>query len=335
MSNIDQFNISIGTPLDRFIIANQLKNPVATGELTQVLRDIALYAKVINHEINRAGLKGLGKEVGEENVQGEQQKFLDLVAHANFINALTNGRQVCGVCSEEEDDFIDLGNHDAKYVVNTDPLDGSSNTGVNIPVGTIFSIYHRVSRPGEPPVREDFLQPGHRQVAAGYVIYGTSTMLVFTTGDGVNGFTLEPSYGEFILSHINMTSIEGNTISVNESDCHTFRPGVKDFIEECKVKQFRTYYTGSLIADFHRNMLTGGIYIYPSSDHYPEGKLRLLYESIPLAFIIDQAGGRATEGLQDILSIEPTELHQRSSLFIGSKNLVSRAGEMIENRKKS
>jgi fructose-1,6-bisphosphatase I len=325
------FSIPIGTPLDRFILTCQHKNPIATGELTQLLRDIAWTGKIINHEVNRAGLKKLEEEIGEENVQGEQQKVLDLMAHHIFLDALKKGGQVCGFCSEEAEEFVDTGNRQAKYVVNTDPLDGSSNTGVNIPIGTIFAIYKRITPIGSPPQKEDFLQVGNKQVAAGYIVYGTSTMLVYTTGQGVNGFTLEPSYGEFILSHASMRSIEGTTVSVNESNCHTFRPGVKDFIEECKTRQFRTYYTGSLIADFHRNMLTGGIYIYPSSAHYPEGKLRLLYESIPLAFIIDQAGGKATDGVNDILEIEPEELHQRSDLFIGSTRLVERVKEHITN----
>lgn len=331
MSNIDQFTVPIGTPLDRFIQTNQEQYSIATGELSQLLRDIGLIGKIISHEINRAGLRGLGEELEAENVQGETQKVLDVVSHLKFVDALTRGGQTCGIVSEEVDDFMDTGNHNAKYVVSMDPLDGSSNTGVNIPVGTIFSIYHRISKIGGPPILDDFLQPGHRQVAAGYIVYGTSTMLIFTTGKGVNGFTLEPSYGEFLCSHLDMKSKDdGLTISVNESNCHTFKPGIKDFIEECKVKKFRTYYTGSLIADFHRNILTGGIYIYPLSDHYPEGKLRMLYECIPLAFICEQAGGLATNGIDRILDIVPTKLHQRSSLFIGSKSLVNRAGELIK-----
>ncbi len=329
--DLKRFTQPIGVLLDRFIAANQSHFPAATGELTQLLRDIAWAAKIINKEINRAGLVGLEKETTQQNIQGETQKILDQVAHIRFTKALSKGGQTCGIASEEAEDLIETGNNQAKYVVCIDPLDGSANIGVNIPVGTIFSIFRRKSGIGSLPVKDDFLQKGTEQVAAGYVVYGSSTMLVYSAGHGVNGFTYEPSYGEFLLSHPMMEiNVEGNTISINESNCHTFEKGIKKYIEHCKTQKFKTYYTGSLISDFHRNLITGGIYIYPSSDHYPQGKLRLLYECSPLAFIIEQAGGAATNGHEKILDLMPAELHQRSQLFIGSKNLVQEASDLLQ-----
>ncbi len=334
MNSIDHFSAPIGTFLDRFIKSNQAQFSYASGELTQLLRDIGLAAKIINRETNRAGLAELSKELGETNVQGEQQKVLDMVAHVRFVRALTNGGQTCGIVSEETDGIIMTGNRHAKYVVTMDPLDGSANTAVNIPVGTIFSIYHRISKIGTDPVKEDFLQPGKEQVAAGYVIYGSSTMLVYSTGHGVNGFTLEPAYGEFLLSHANMTIPHGGkTLSVNESNSQTFQPEIQRFIRHCKERQFKTYYIGSLIADIHRNMITGGIYLYPGSAHYPNGKLRLLYECNPIAAIVEQAGGAASDGTGRILDKKPQDLHERSPLIIGSKELLDKIEGIVYTKR--
>jgi fructose-1,6-bisphosphatase I len=334
MGLIEKFSAPLGTFLDRFIAANQEQFPFASGELSQLLRDIALAAKIINKEINRAGLVGIEGEVGNKNVQGEDQKMLDMVAHIRFKRALCNGKQTCGILSEETDEIIDTKNHQAKYVVSLDPLDGSSNIHVNMPIGTIFSIYRRVSPQGKPPAEEDFLQKGIHQVAAGYVIYGTSMILVYTTGFGVNGFTYEPSLGEFILSHPDIRiKTDGNTLSINQENFHTFSTGVKSYLDHCKVAQYKTIYTGALVADFHRNLFTGGIYSYPSSEKYKTGKLRLLYECMPLAFIVEQAGGGATNGQIRTMEILPASKHQRSPLFIGSKNMVAKVTDCIANSK--
>lgn len=330
MDLIEKFSAPLGTFLDRFIAANQEQFPYASGELSQLLRDIALASKIINKEINRAGLVGIEGEVGNKNVQGEDQKMLDMVAHIRFERALCNGKQTCGILSEETDAIIDTKNHQAKYVVSMDPLDGSSNIHVNMPVGTIFSIFRRKSPQGTPPTEEDFMQKGIQQVAAGYVIYGTSMILVYTTGFGVNGFTYEPSLGEFILSHpdIRMRP-DGITLSVNQENYNTFPAGVKSYLDYCKKERYKTIYAGALVADFHRNLFTGGIYLYPPSEKYENGKLRLLYECMPLAFIAEQAGGGSTNGQLRTMEIQPTSKHQRSPLFIGSKNMVGRVTDFM------
>lgn len=299
--------------------------PYATGELSQLLRDIALAAKIVNREINRAGLLDVTGAYGNQNVQGEEQQKLDVIANIRFIRALRNGGEVCAIISEEEEEIIQTGNTKGKYIVAMDPLDGSSNIDVNVSIGTIFSIYRRKSESGCDGTLEDCLQNGTHQVAAGYIIYGSSTMLVYTTGHGVNGFTYEPSLGEFFLSHPNITTPEtGAVYSCNEGGVNSFPEGIKNYLQYCKDSGYSARYIGSLVADFHRNLLKGGIYIYPPTAKAPKGKLRLMYECNSLAFIVEQAGGKATDGTQRIMEIEPTELHQRCPLIIGSSQMVDK-----------
>ncbi|HQZ42181.1 MAG TPA: class 1 fructose-bisphosphatase [Flavobacteriales bacterium] len=311
--------------LAEFIVERQHEFTYATGELTQLLTSFRLAGKMVNREVNKAGLAEdiLGAQ-GSENIQGEAQQKLDVYANDLFIRLLRSQGEVCGVASEENDEVVHFDNG-GKYVVTMDPLDGSSNIDVNVSIGTIFSIYRRVST-GQKATLEDFLQPGTAQVAAGYIIYGSSTMLVYTTGHGVNGFTLDPSIGTFCLSHPNMTTpVEGTIYSVNEGNYFDFSDGVRNYIDDCKKKNFSARYIGSLVADFHRNLLKGGLYMYPATEKSPKGKLRLLYEANPLAFIAEQAGGSATDGTNRIMEMKPTELHQRCPLFIGSKAMVERA----------
>ena len=323
---IRKFTARIGTTLDRFIDLKEAEFPYASGELSKLLRDIGLAGKIINREINRAGLTELAGKSGLENVQGEQQQLLDMAAHIRFVRALTTGKQTCCIVSEEEDEPILTDNPQAKYVVTMDPLDGSSNIDVNVPVGTIFSIFHRKTEPGSIPTEEDILQPGREQIAAGYILYGTSTLLVYTTGYGVNGFTYDPSLGEYYLSHPDLKfPAEGNTYSINESHFFEFPEYIQNYLTHCKKQGYTARYIGSLVADFHRNLLTGGIYLYPARPARPEGKLRLLYENNPLAFLAEQAGGLATDGQGRILDIVPTGRHQRTPLFIGSKGMVEEA----------
>ncbi len=326
--------------LGEFIVEKQADFPHASGDLSSLLSSIRLAAKIVNREINKAGLVDITGAVGTENIQGEAQQKLDVYANDKFKAALEARDQVCGVASEEEDEAVAFNkalNQNAKYVVLMDPLDGSSNIDVNVSVGTIFSIYRRVSPIGSPAIEEDFLQPGNKQVAAGYVIYGSSTMLVYTTGHGVNGFTYDPSLGTFCLSHENMmVPDDGQIYSINEGNYVRFPLGVKKYIKYCQEndpptqRPYTSRYIGSLVADFHRNLLKGGIYLYPSTQSYPQGKLRLLYECNPMAFIIEQAGGTASDGVQRIMDLEPTELHQRVPFFVGSKNMVSQVERFIE-----
>tara|TARA_B110000003_G_scaffold53634_1_gene53505 strand:+ start:1595 stop:2605 length:1011 start_codon:yes stop_codon:yes gene_type:complete len=330
------------TTLGEFLIENQEKFPYATGELSQLLSSIRLASKVVNREINKAGLADILGLAGSENIQGENQMKLDVFANDTFIRTLRSMGEVCGVASEELDDFISFNDNihsSSKYVVLIDPLDGSSNIDVNVSVGTIFSIYRRISEPGSPVKLEDFLQPGNAQVAAGYVVYGSSTMIVFTTGHGVNGFTLDPSIGTYCLSHPNMKiPSKGNIYSINEGNYVHFPEGVKKYIKFCQtldLKSNRPYtsrYIGSLVCDLHRNILKGGIYIYPTGTMSPNGKLRLLYECNPLALIIEQAGGRATNGEIRILDIKPSELHQRVPYFAGSTEMVLEAESFLVER---
>ena len=323
MNQEEKLAIPVGTTLDRFINRNERDFPYATGELSQLLRDIALATKILNREINRAGLNNLAGTFGEQNVQGEDQQKLDVIADVRFIRAFRNGGEVCAIISEEDSNVIEL-NNKSKYIIAIDPLDGSSNIDVNVSIGTIFSVYRRQSKPGTPVQREDLLQPGRNQVAAGYLLYGSSTMLVYTTGSGVFGFTYEPSLGDFFLSHRDMKiPEEGSIYSVNEGNYNDFSVGVQRYIDTCKEKRYSARYIGSLIADFHRNLLKGGIYMYPATQDKPNGKLRLLYECNALAFLIEQAGGKATDGTQPILDIVPSELHQRAPLYIGSLNMVN------------
>ena len=319
----------IGTNLDRFINKKEQHFPYATGELSQLLRDIALAGKVVNREINKAGLINIAGAIGTQNVQGEEQQKLDVLSNIRFIRALTKGGEVFAIISEEDEEVIETGNNSAKYIVAIDPLDGSSNIDVNVSIGTIFSIYRRVSEIGTPVTMEDVLQKGTEQMAAGYILYGSSTMLVYTTGHGVNGFTYEPSLGEYFLSHPDMKIPENGAIySVNEGSYNSFEQPVKDYLEYCREKKYSGRYIGSLVADFHRNLLKGGIYIYPRTASSPDGKLRLMYECNCLAFIAEQAGGEASDGKQRIMEIEPTELHQRVPFFVGSKNMVNKAVEL-------
>ncbi|UII29320.1 class 1 fructose-bisphosphatase [Fulvivirga maritima] len=317
--------LPIGTTLDRFIKKKQDEFQYATGELSQLLRDIALAGKVVNREINKAGLINIIGPIGSQNVQGEDQQKLDVLANIRFIRALTKGGEACAIVSEEDEEITDLEN-EGKYVIAIDPLDGSSNIDVNVSVGTIFSIYRRFTPVGTPVTKEDVLQKGQEQVAAGYLLYGSSTMLVYTTGHGVNGFTYEPSLGEYFLSHPDMTIPEdGKVYSINEGSYNSFEEPVKEYVEYCKSNSISARYIGSLVADFHRNLLKGGIYIYPSTEASPAGKLRLLYECNALAFIVEQAGGDASDGGRRILEIQPEEFHQRVPLFIGSKKMVEKA----------
>ena len=324
--------------LGEFIIENQNEFQYSSGELSRIINSIRLAAKVVNYKVNKAGLVDIVGAVGEQNVQGEEQQKLDVYANEIFIQTLINREIVCGIASEENDDFItiegsDNGNNN-KYVVLMDPLDGSSNIDVNVSVGTIFSVYRRITPIGTPVTLDDFLQPGVNQVAAGYVIYGTSTMLVYTTGFGVNGFTLNPAIGTFYLSHPNMKfPVDGSIYSVNEGNYSQFPQGVKNYIKYCQQEEgdrpYTSRYIGSLVSDIHRNMIKGGIYIYPTSSKSPKGKLRLLYECNPLAFITEQAGGKASDGVNRIMEVQPAELHQRISFFCGSKNMVEKAEEFM------
>ena len=328
--------LPVGTTLDRFIMRKQEDFPYATGELSQLLRDIALAAKIVNREINRSGLIDIAGAYGNRNVQGEDQQKLDVIANIRFIRALRNGGEVCTIISEEDDELIQTGNNQGKYVVAIDPLDGSSNIDVNVSIGTIFSIYRRLSPTGREGTLADCLQPGTHQVAAGYVIYGSSTMMVYTTGNGVNGFTYEPSLGEFFLSHPDIQIPKtGAVYSINEGSSDSFSPGVAAFVQHCKDAQFSARYIGSLVADFHRNLLKGGIYIYPATKKNTQGKLRLMYECNPLAFVVEQAGGKSSNGLRRTMEIEPTTHHERCPVFIGSKELVEKAEELLMAEKES
>ena len=329
--------------LGEFIIDKQDDFKFSSGELSRLLSSIKIASKIVNREVNKAGIADILGKAGNENVQGEEQMKLDVFANDIFIDALSHREIVCGIASEENEDFIEIkGNennaHMNNYVVLIDPLDGSSNVDVNVSVGTIFSIYRRVTPAGTPVKMEDFLQKGVNQVAAGYVIYGSSTMLVYTTGNGVNGFTLDPSVGTYFLSHPNMTYPKtGKIYSVNEGNYAKFPRGVKEYIKYCQEEEgnrpYTSRYIGSLVADFHRNMIKGGIYIYPSYAHAPNGKLRLLYECNPMAFLAEQAGAKATNGFQRILEIEPTSLHQRVPFFCGSVEMVEKAEEFMAKHK--
>jgi fructose-1,6-bisphosphatase I len=312
----------IGTPLDRFIKNNQDQFQYASGELSQLLRDIALASKVVNREVNKAGLIDIMGAVGSTNTAGDQQQKLDVLANIRFTRALAKGGEVCALVSEESETFVDL-NNDGKYVIAIDPLDGSSNIDVNVSIGTIFSIYRRKSSPGTPIQKIDILQKGREQVAAGYILYGSSTMLVYTTGHGVNGFTHEASLGEYFLSHPDMRMPDdGKIYSINEGSANSFSTGIKNYVQFCKDKNYTGRYIGSLVADFHRNLLKGGIYIYPATAKDPSGKLRLMYECNALAFIAEQANGKATNGKIRILDIQPEDLHQRTPFHVGSRKMV-------------
>ena len=317
--------------LGEFIIENQNQFEYSTGELSKLLNAIRLAAKSVNHEVNKAGLVDILGVTNKTNSSNETQQKLDVFANEAFKNALINRNIICGFASEEEDRFITVfdQNNEAtnNYVVLVDPLDGSSNIDTNVSVGTIFSIYKRVTEKGTTVSEIDFLQKGKNQIAAGYILYGTSTMLVYTTGYGVNGFTLNPALGTFYLSHPNMKFPErGHIYSINEGNYNHFPVGVKKFIKYCQEdKDDRPYssrYIGSLVSDFHRNLIKGGVYLYPSTLKNPNGKLRLLYECNPIAFLTEQAGGTASNGTQRILDIESKSLHQCEPFYCGTKEMV-------------
>ena len=314
-------------------------HPEATGELSNLLYDLCLAAKIISRQVRRAGLTDILGEVGAINVQGEVQQKLDVFAHDTVRHSVEHTGRVCIVASEEEEHPLPVklptGRRNGKYVLLYDPLDGSSNIGVNVSIGTIFSIHRRISKRG-PGTLADCLQPGRAQVAAGYILYGSSTMLVYTTGQGVHGFTLDPTIGEFLLSHPDIRCPEvGQYYSVNESHWNKWAPGIQRAVAAFKngdagrVDAKNARYIGSLVADIHRNLMSGGVFLYPADKNAPSGKLRLLYEAAPLALVVEQAGGAAIDGTNDILDITPTELHQRTPLIIGSKRDVDFARSVI------
>lgn len=328
------------TTLNDFIVMRQKDFSFAKGELSSLLTHIGTAAKIINKKINKAGLVDILGRAGSTNIQGESQQKLDLFADRVFIDALRSSGECCGVATEENENeivFTEKFAKKGKYIVCLDPLDGSSNIDYNVSVGSIFSIYRRISERGVKVTNEDFMQEGTSQVAAGYIIYGSSTMLVYTTGNGVNGFTLDPSIGEFCLSHPCIkTPEDGRIYSINEGNYIYFPQGVKKYIKYCQEsdsetgRPYTSRYIGSLVSDFHRNLLVGGIFMYPHDEKLPGGKLRVVYEGNPVAFIAEQAGGAATNGEKRILNIVPGDLHQRSPLYVGSKNMVEKIGEFLK-----
>lgn len=325
------------TTIERFILDQEDRFPEATGELSNLLYDIALATKIIAAAIRRAGLVNILGSDGTRNVQGEIQQKLDVLANETIKNCLNHTGRVCVMGSEEDEDIIPVPAEYGvgKYAVLFDPLDGSSNIDVNSSVGTIFSIYRRISMEGRGTAA-DVLQPGCRQVAAGYVMYGSSTMLVYTTAQGVHGFTLDPTIGEFLLSHPRIvTPRVGAYYSVNESNFPRWSKAVQAAVRGLKgdtplgMKPKNSRYIGSLVADFHRNLINGGVFLYPADMRNPQGKLRLLYEASPMAFIAEQAQGSATDGVNRILDIMPHGLHQRTPLVIGSREDVGFVADTI------
>jgi len=313
-----------------FIMDRQAEFPFVTGQLTRLLTDIGVAAKIVNQQVNRAGLTNILGASGATNVQDEQQQKLDVFADDTFMRILSAGKSVCGIGSEERDGHVRCGDQgegrSGKYIVLIDPLDGSSNIDVNVSIGTIFSIVRRVTPLGEPLQDQDFLQAGTAQVAAGYVLYGSSTMLVYTTGHGVHGFTFDPGVGEFFLSHPDMMFPErGVTYSINDAVKAKSNQATQDFIDTCREAVdvgFRGRYIGSLVADFHRNLIHGGIYLYPSTTDKPDGKLRLLYECAPLAWLAEEAGGQALDDHGRILERVPKSLHERTPYYVGNRHLI-------------
>ena len=322
--------------LDEFTIQETRRFPQATGELSALLRDIGLACKYINNQVVRAGLIDVVGEYGNTNVQGEEQMKLDVYADEILINILRHSEDCAGIASEENDDFISFDDIStkSKYVVLFDPLDGSSNIDCNAPIGTIFSIYRRISAVGTPCTAEDFLQPGNKLMAAGYVVYGPSTMLVYATKLGANGFTLEPAIGEFCLSHPDIQcKPEGKIYSVNQGNSGRFSAGTKAFLNYCMEddkgtsRPYGHRYIGSMVGDLHRTLIKGGIFLYPADSKNKRGKLRLQYECNPMAFLVEAAGGLAHTGTERVLDVMPSELHQRVPIYIGSRNLVEKALE--------
>jgi fructose-1,6-bisphosphatase I len=328
--------------LTRHIIEQQRKHPSATGKFTDLMNDIAFAAKLISYNTNKAGLMDVLGETKDVNIQGEIVKKLDVFSQETMVNALDHGGHTCVMLSEEEENIIPIPEQYplGRYVVLFDPLDGSSNIDANVSVGTIFSIYSRITPEGRPGKEEDCLQPGHQQICAGYVVYGSSTMLVYSTGNGVHGFTLDPSYGEFILSHPNIKiPSKGKIYSVNESNFDYWEQEVKNYIHYIKQideetnRPMNSRYIGSMVSDVHRNLLYGGIFLYPATTSNPNGKLRLTYEANPMAYIVEHAGGRASNGKERILDVKPEELHQRVPLFMGSKEDVIMLEEFIAGKR--
>ena len=328
--------------LGEFIINNQNSFKYSSGELSRLINSIRLAAKVVNHEVNKAGLVDIIGETGKINVQEEKQQKLDVYANNKFRNTLVNRNIICGLASEEDESFISVNsidkNNQNSYVVLIDPLDGSSNIDVNVSVGTIFSVYRRISEIGNNVSMDDFLQKGRNQVAAGYIIYGTSTMLVYTTGDGVNGFTLNPAIGSFYHSHANLKfPKKGSIYSINEGNYLQFPDYVKKYLKFCQMEEddrpYTSRYIGSLVSDFHRNLIKGGIFMYPNTSKNPKGKLRLLYECNPISFICEQAGGLAIDGEENILDIQPEALHQRIPFYCGSEKMINQLQTFIKNSK--
>jgi fructose-1,6-bisphosphatase I len=325
--------------LDEFTIQQLRQFPQATGELSSLLRDIGLAAKRVNVEVNKAGLVDILGDAGSVNVQGEEVKKLDVYANNQFTGVLRHGISCAGIASEELDDIVvfdDEVSNNSKYVCLYDPLDGSSNIDVNVSIGTIFAVFRRVTEKGRPCELKDFLQKGREMVAAGYVIYGSSTMLVYATRRGVNGFTLDPAIGEFTLSHPDIKCpTHGKMYSVNHGNFFQYSPDVQQYITRCQKKNKETdgpytqRYIGSMVADVHRNLIKGGIFMYPGTTDKPKGKLRLLYECNPFAFILEVAGGKATNGKEKILDVQPTELHQRTPFFAGSSRMMGELEECL------
>ncbi len=328
--------------LDEFIINNQNSFKYSSGELSRLINSITLAANVVNNKLNKAGLVDIIGETGKTNVQDEKQQKLDVYANNKFRDTLINRNIICGYASEEDESFISVNSDDKNnqnsYIVLIDPLDGSSNIDVNVSVGTIFSVYRRVSEIGNSVSIDDFLQKGRNQVIAGYILYGTSTMLVFTTGDGVNGFTLNPAIGSFYHSHADLKfPKKGSIYSVNEGNYLQFPDYVKKYLKFCKMEKdnrpYTSRYIGSLVSDFHRNLIRGGIFMYPNTSKNPKGKLRLLYECNPISFICEQAGGLAIDGKENILDIQPEALHQRVPFYCGSEKMINQFQTFIKNNK--
>ena len=323
--------------LEEFIIQGQNRFSGATGELSQLLRDIGLAAKIISREVNKAGITNILGYEGTQNVHGESVKKLDVFSDEQMIHALQRSNITCMLISEENEGIVRLSSSSGKYLAYIDPLDGSSNIDVNVSIGTIFSIYVRKSNRADEPEVDDALQPGVSQVAAGYVLYGSSTQMAYTTGLGVSLFTLDPSIGEFILTEEEINIPDHGTIySVNEGSYNSWPEGLKRYVKFCQEEDpetgrpYSARYIGSMVADVHRTLLKGGIFIYPHSNRYPNGKLRLMYECNPLSFIIEQAGGMASNGKKRIMDIEPSEIHQRTPIYIGSGKNVEKVIEFLE-----
>jgi len=318
--------------LSQFIAEEQLKHPSSSGNLSKIFRDIKLAAKIVNRDVRKAGLVDILGEHGSTNIQGEEVKKLDVIANEEFMSSLKQSGDICAILSEESEEIIHVKNSRGKYIIAIDPLDGSSNIDANVTIGTIFSIFKRKSPVGDAVTKEDCLQKGENQIAAGYILYGSSTMLVYTTGSGVNGFTLDISIGDFCLSHPQIKSPKhGKICSVNIGNYKDFSSGIKHYIDYCNEKGITGRYIGSFVADFHRNLIKGGVYMYPGTLKQPEGKLRLMYECNPMAFLIEQAGGKATTGDIRIMEVNPKELHQRVPIIIGSSNMVDNAMSLINS----